>query len=134
MIPDDLDPVTASYHRCMYGEGFLDTFYDTFLDGAPDIQEKFRNTDFTHQKLMLRESLLLMIMYSLGQTQVRDELVQLAKRHDRNHVDIPPTMYERWLESLCVAVGKHDPEFSPEMEQQWRAAMQPGIDLMVSYY
>ncbi len=134
MIPDDLDPVTASYHRCMHGDGFMDTFYDTFLAGSPAVQEKFRNTDFARQKLMLRESLLLMIMYSLGQTQVREELIQLAKRHDRHHVDIPPAMYEMWLNALCIAVGKHDPEFTADIEQKWKTAMQPGIDLMISYY
>lgn len=134
MIPDDLDPVTASYHRCMHGEGFMDTFYDKFLEGSPEIQEKFRDTDFAHQKLMLRESLLLMIMYSLGQDSVRGELEQLAKRHDRNHVDIPPFMYEVWINALCFAVSKHDPKFTPEMERLWRAAMRPGIELMISFY
>ncbi len=134
MIPDDLDPVTASYHRCMHGSGFVDTFYDIFLASSPEVEFKFRHTDFTHQKLVLRESLLIMILFSQGQTSVREEIEQLAVRHDRDHVDIPPRLYELWLNSLCSAVKQHDPKFTPDVEQCWRDAMQPGIDLIKSHY
>ncbi|QDV86198.1 globin [Planctomycetes bacterium TBK1r] len=134
MIPDNLDPVTASYHRCMHGGEFVDSFYETFMASSPEVASKFRHTDFPHQKLMLRESLLVMIMFSQGQSRVREEVEQLAVRHDRDHLDIPPPMYELWIDALCSAVEQHDPKFTPEVEQQWRDAMQPGIDLMKSHY
>ncbi|WP_153556004.1 globin [Roseimaritima sediminicola] len=134
MIPDDIDPVTASYHRCMHGDGFLDTFYNGFLSSSPAVRDKFAHTDFAHQKLALRESLLMMIMLSLGNEGVRGELRKLARRHDRKHVDVAPPLYALWLDALCQAVREHDPEYTAETEQQWRAAMQPGIDLLVAAY
>ncbi|WP_442508503.1 globin domain-containing protein [Novipirellula sp. SH528] len=134
MIPDDLDMVTASYHRCMHSGGFVDTFYERFLASSPEVASKFRHTDFEHQKLMLRESLLMMIMFSQGLSHVREEIEQLAVRHDRDHVDIPPPMYDLWINALCHAVEQHDPKFTAEVEQDWRIAMQPGIDLMKSHY
>ena len=47
MLPEDIDAVTASYHRCMHGEGFVDTFYERFLAKSPEVAIKFQHTDFS---------------------------------------------------------------------------------------
>ncbi len=134
MIPDDSDAVIASYHRCMSDNGFTDTFYRLFLLSSGEVRTKFQFTDMVHQKLMLRESLLVMLMYSQNQDGTHEELMQLAARHDRKHVDIAPHLYDLWLDTLCTAIEQHDPEFTPQIEKLWRRAMQPGIDLMISKY
>lgn len=133
MLPA-LDEVTASYHRCRASDGFLDTFYDRFLAKSPDVAEKFRNTDFSRQKLMLRESLLSMLTFNLGSEEARQDLLRLAERHSRRGVDIPPHMYDLWLDALCEAVAEHDPEYTRELGDLWRASMRAGIDLLVSKY
>ncbi len=129
-----LDEVTASYHRCRASEGFFDTFYDRFLAKSPEVAEKFRHTDFKHQKLMLRESLISMLLFNLGSASARQDLDKLAERHSRRQVDIPPRLYDLWLDSLCETVELHDPEFKPELAAEWRTAMRAGIDLLVSKY
>jgi hypothetical protein len=43
MFPD-LDPVTASYHRCRASVGFIDTFYAHFLAKSREVADKFRRT------------------------------------------------------------------------------------------
>ena len=134
MLPSDLDDVTRSYHRCLSSKDFLDTFYDRFLAKSVEVAEKFRGTDFTRQKMMLRESLLMMVMFSRDPAALEDEMTQLAQRHDRNHVDIPAHLYTLWLDSLCEAIERHDPEYSPEIALKWRAAMQPGIEFLISKY
>ncbi|MGI9457479.1 MAG: globin [Aeoliella sp.] len=134
MLPDDINAVTASYHRCMYGEGFVDTFYELFLAKSPVVASKFRHTDFSHQKLMLRESLLMMVMFNYKELDVLAEMEQLAERHSRRGADIPPSLYILWLDALCEAIEKHDPAFKPELADQWREAMAAGIELMVSKY
>ena len=45
---------------------------------------------------------------------------------------ITPAMYAMWLDSLCEAVRRHDPEYSAELEQQWRVAMGSSIDAMIA--
>ena len=130
----DLDEVTASYHRCRVSEGFIDTFYDLFLSTSNEIADKFRNTDFKHQKLMLRESLLMMLLFNLDADATREELERLAERHSRSGADVPPSMYQLWLDSLCEAVQIHDPEYQPHLDDMWRNAMQPGIELIQSHY
>ena len=54
---------------------------------------------------------------------------RLTEKH--KVLDVPPEMYEMWLDSLCEAVGKHDPEYNDELEQQWREAMKPTIQRMI---
>ncbi len=133
MLPD-LDSVTASYHRCRESAGFIDTFYELFLAKSPKVAEKFRRTDFTRQKLMLRESLLSMLLFNLGSADARNELERLAVRHSRHGVDIPPPLYDLWLDALSETIARHDPQITPELAAEWRAAMRPGIDLLVGKY
>ena len=132
MVPDDTDAVLSSYRRCMSSEQFADSFYILFLASSEEVSAKFQFTDFVRQKLALRQSLLTMILFSLNQESNHDALLKLAIRHDRKHADIAPHLYTLWLETLCMAVEQHDPEFTPSLEQQWRHVMQPGIDLLIS--
>ena len=129
-----LDLVTASYHRCRESEGFFDTFYDRFLSKSQEVADKFRFTDFKRQKLMLRESLLAMLLYNMHYADAEEELEHLGERHSRHGVDIPPHLYELWLDAICETVALHDPEYTEEVSQLWREAMRPGIDLIVSKY
>ena len=134
MLPEDIDAVVASYHRSMHGGVFTDTFYDIFLAKSPEVAQKFRHTDFAHQKLALRQSLLMMIVFNRDSVSVRGELEALGERHSRQNVDIPPHLYTLWLDALCEALQLNDPKFAPQMEKKWRGAMQPGIDLIISRY
>lgn len=125
-----LDEVIESYHRCREDARFFDTFYDIFLLKSPEIAKKFKHTDFTHQKLMLRESLLEMLCLEQGMQGAREEIMSLGHRH--KDLQITSEMYTMWLDSLCEAVEKHDPQCTPLLAKKWREAMQPGIELMLS--
>jgi hemoglobin-like flavoprotein len=130
MAEHELDPLMASYHRCRADEQFVDTFYDLFLATSSDIRNMFVHTDFKRQKLMLRESLLELLCYARGMKGAEAEVIKLAQRHKQ--LEITPEMFAMWLDSLCQAVQKHDPEYTPEIGQLWRDAMQKGIDLMLA--
>jgi hypothetical protein len=47
-------------------------------------------------------------------------------------VKVKPAHYDLWLDALCEALAKHDPQFNPTVEQIWRNAMRKGIDLMIA--
>lgn len=130
----NLDAVSASYHRCRESEGFVDTSYERFLAKSPAVAEKFRNTNFARQKIMLRESLISMLLFNQGIENARTELELLAERHSRRCLDIKPELYGLWLDSLCEAVQLHDAECTPKLLQDWRVAMQAGIDLLTAGY
>ena len=83
---------------------------------------------------MLKGSLHVMLMLAGGKMQDQSGLQNLAKIHDRDHRNIPPPYYDLWLESIIWAVERSDPEFDDNLDQAWRAAMQPGIEFMRSKY
>lgn len=123
------DRVVASYHRARETGELFDTFYRLFLAKGPEIPPMFARTDFPHQKLMLRESLLEMLLFS--QTGAGREVIErLAERHQR--LNVQPRHYELWLDALCEALAQHDPKFNSELEQVWRNAMRSGIQLMAN--
>ena len=129
-MKDVCDQVIASYHRCRQSSAFFDTFYDIFLGKSPEIAAKFAHTDFARQKLMLRESLFEMLNYYGGIESVREEIEQLGKRHQQ--LEVRTEHYEQWLDALCEAVARHDPEYRDDLGEMWRKAMRPGIAMMLS--
>jgi hemoglobin-like flavoprotein len=121
------DQVIASYHRARQSGQLFDTFYVLFLAKSPEIPPMFARTDFPHQKLMLRESILEMLVFA--QTGMgRVEIERLAERH--RQLNVKPVHYELWLDALCEALAKHDSQFCSDLELMWRDAMRKGIEVM----
>lgn len=129
-MTDKSRDVMASYHRCRRDPQFVDSFYELFLAMSPEIARMFGQTDFTIQKLMLRESLLELLCFDQGVSGTREEIERLGRRHQT--LEVKPEMYVMWLDALCAAIQKHDPDYTPELEQRWRAALQRGIDVMIT--
>jgi hypothetical protein len=57
-------------------------------------------------------------------------LERLSKLHGRGRLDVPPWMYQRWLECFIDTLWKVDPEMSATLATAWRRALTPGIALM----
>ncbi len=123
------DKVVASYHRARQSGGLFDTFYSHFLGKSPDIPPMFVHTDFPHQKLMLRESLLEMLIFLQTESN-RVEIKRLAQRH--RLLNVKSEHYNLWLDALCEALAKHDCEFNARLERMWRDAMLKGIAVMLA--
>jgi hemoglobin-like flavoprotein len=121
------DQVIASYHRARQSGQLFDTFYSLFLSKSPEIPPMFARTDFPHQKLMLRESIVEMLVFAQTGSG-RAEIERLAQRH--RQVNVKPAHYDLWLDALCEALARHDPEFNPALEQLWRDSMRKGIAIM----
>jgi hemoglobin-like flavoprotein len=126
-MESSFDQVVASFHRARQTGQLFDTFYRLFLAKSPDISPMFARTDFPHQKLMLRESILEMLVFA--QTGLGgDEIQRLAERH--RQLNVKPVHYDLWLDALCEALATHDPEFNSELDSLWRDTMRKGIELM----
>jgi len=127
---DQSNALAESYYRCRRNGQFMDAFYDVFLSMSPEIAQRFAQTDFKVQKLLLRQSLLEMICFDRGMAGTREEIERLGRRH--RELNVTADMYSMWLDALCVAIAKHDPEYTPELEQVWRTAMRKSIDAIIT--
>ncbi|HSP56757.1 MAG TPA: hypothetical protein VLO12_00455, partial [Halomonas sp.] len=54
--------------------------------------------------------------------------------HGREHLDIPPHLYDLWLEALIETVRRFDDQYTDEAELAWRLVMAPGIVYMKFHY
>jgi hemoglobin-like flavoprotein len=129
-MTEQANELTASYYRCRRDERFLDTFYDAFLSKSPAVAQMFAKTDFILQKIVLRQSLLEMLCFDREMSGTREEIERLGLRH--KELRVTPEMYAMWLDSLCEAIQKHDPNYTPALEQLWREAMLKSIKEMVA--
>jgi hypothetical protein len=41
-------------------------------------------------------------------------------------------MYALWLDAVCEAIKKHDPSYTPALEQLWRTAMLKSIKEVIA--
>ena len=124
---DEITLVTQSYERCMQSPTFFSDFYSHFMSKGRLIQEKFKNTDMTHQMNALKHGLQYMIMFASGSKIAATKIDDLATTHDRNHRAISPDMYEDWMASLLQTVKEHDKEYSKELAWAWKNVMSHGI-------
>lgn len=114
--------------------GFLNRFYEIFIASSLEVAQKFQKTDFQHQVRALKASLCFLMMASSGASEAMQHLNEMAKLHDRHHLDIRPELYDLWLTCLLEAVREYDDQFDPETELAWRRVLGFGIEYMKSRY
>jgi hypothetical protein len=133
---DHVETFLASFKRCLTRPDFLLNFYGVFMASSDEVREKFKDTDFKRQTRVLAESLWAMVVVAQGEqgSPAWGDLPRLAARHSRQDLDIRPGLYDGWLDSLLEAARRHDPQFSPEIEDAWRKTLAPGIEYMRSRY
>ena len=130
----DYAAVLASYHRCEAVSDFFDTFYERFFAKSPEVPPKFARTNMDRQKQVIMASLLWVLRLYTGDPIAKTEIEKLSETHKQSGYDIKPELYDLWLDALCESFARHDPEYTPELEQRIRRVVQPAIDLMRSRY
>ena len=126
--------VQASFKRCEQTGDFAERFYSHFLGASDEIAPLFANTDFKKQRTLLRGSVFMMVMKEVDDTRAHGHFSKIGESHAHGQLDIKPELYEVWLDSLCATVKELDPEWTAELEDQWREKMRPAISLITSKY
>lgn len=120
--------VQQSFNRCTNSDGFYDDSYEVFLQSSDEVRELFANTTRAKQIVCARNGLSTILLYALGNATSENLLEDLIGKHGPQGLDVPPELYSNWVEALVSAVKIHDPEFSPQLEEAWRAAVQVGVN------
>jgi len=123
-----------SLTRCTSDPQFLERFYDLFLASSDEVRHKFSKTDLQKQRRMLQASFYMVMLAADGPLEGTVPLEYLAALHSQRHLDIPPHLYDLWLDCLLQAVRESDPQWTPETESLWRSMMAKGMAFMKARY
>lgn len=108
---------------------FFASFYERFIASSPLVAEKFKNIDMHAQKVMLKQSIY-HLLNLFTTKKIPNNLKEIARKHDRDHADIPPELYYLWMECLIDTVAEFDGRFSSDVELAWRLVCSQGIAFM----
>ena len=114
-------------------QDFFALFYDNFMASSPEVAERFKQTDMARQREMLHRSLEEMVAFSASRS-ATEQMRRVARLHSRDHLDIPPSLYDLRLESLVQTLHEADPECTEEVELAWRVVLAPGVAYMKFKY
>jgi hemoglobin-like flavoprotein len=136
MSGERVEAFLESLKRCQATPVFLTAFYERFMDSSDEVRQKFAHTDFERQTRMLADSLLVLAVAAQGRqdSPAWESLPTLAARHSKRQLDVPPHLYDLWLECLIQSARQCDPEFSPSVERAWRETLAVGIAYMKGNY
>lgn len=109
-------------------------FYARLLNADPRISQLFARTDFARQRDLFLRGICSLLDFSDGKAAGRLAIERLGELHSRKRMNIAPEMFVIWVDCLMATLAELDPQFSPELEQRWRQALQPGIDRIKQLY
>ena len=128
---------SQSFSRIMgagaYNPEFVGRFYTLFLNSSPDIAKRFHATDMSRQKTMLHDSFTTLVDFN-AHRRLTPQIQRLGAVHGPSGSDIPPGLYDLWLDSLMQTVREFDPDFNGETELAWRLTLAPGIAYLQHAY
>jgi hemoglobin-like flavoprotein len=128
------DLASASYQRCSEAPGFFESFYRNFFEACPEAAPRFAHTDFARQNKLLRHALGLLLIFPKQPDGEPTLLTRVAERHSRRDLDVPPSLYPPFVDSLITTIKQYDPAFSPVVEDAWRRTVEKGVGYMISKY
>ena len=130
----DVHAAKTSYDRCREAKGFFAAFYDDFFQADPAAHKLFARTDFVRQHQLLQHAIALLLLFPNQPDGDSSLLARVVERHSRRDLDIDPSHYGPFIDSLVRTVARFDPESSPAVERAWRDALAKGVAYMKAGY
>lgn len=135
MEKEGIKSVKQSFARCfLNGKNLIDDFYDVFLKSSPELPAYFAKTDFSQQKLLLRQGINCMIMYAEGVYAGSFCMDEIKISHSRKNYNIPPSKYVFWKNSLLEVLQKNDPQWNDDLHKLWTFVIDTGIKFIADGY
>jgi hemoglobin-like flavoprotein len=134
MTDAELALFNDSLTRCTSNPQFLERFYALFLASSDEVRHKFSQTDFQKQRRLLQATFYMVMLAVDGYPEGTVHLERLVDPHSQRHLDIPPHLYDVWLDCLLQAVREYDGPRTPETESLWQHMMANGTAFMKARY
>jgi len=126
--------VRQSFGRALGDRELLGKFYDRLINSSPEIGKAFVNVDMEKQKEILQMSLSMAILFPQDNVVAKHAMGRVRHSHSQANLNIKPALYQYWLDALLGVVAESDPDFTPELDRQWRAVMGVVIGYISSGY
>ena len=118
----------ASLVRCEFQNGTVfDRFYERFLEASELVPPYFASTDFAKQREVLRNGILMTILYAEGDRVGQVGVDWIRQTHSRAALDVKPDLYPLWLDTWIETVEEFDPDFDDDTAAAWRKVIQHSI-------
>lgn len=124
----------ASYERCCEAPDFFAAFYRNFFAACPEAEPRFADTDWEWQYKLLKHALGLLLIFPNQPDDAPSILRRVAERHSRRDLDVYPSLYPMWVDSMVATVKEFDTDFTMETEYAWRATLAKGVKYIISKY
>ena len=129
--PAQMAAARASFERIGSLQNFFPEFYQRFFAQCPEARPMFVKTNFEHQHRLLKHAIGLLLAFAgRAGSPEPNLLTRVADRHGRDDLRIPPDMYDPFVNALVDNVRHFDGQFTPELEEAWRATLAPGVEYM----
>lgn len=127
--------VRQSYQRCRSEDAFLERFLARFLSADRRVAATLGRYPQARQKVILDQSVRAAIQQQASGPGAADGIHRVVQVHSP-HGDVPidPALYPMWVESLIATVKDTDPEWVDALEQKWRAAIAPAVDVLMELH
>jgi hemoglobin-like flavoprotein len=124
----------ASFQRCCAAPDFFACFYRNFFRACPEAEPLFARTDFRRQHQLLRHAIGLLLAFPGQPADDPSILSRVAERHSRRDLNITPSLYPAFVDSLILTASEHDAQWDAATEDAWRRVIAPGVAFMQGRY
>jgi len=115
----------SSFARVSLDPGFIEQFYDFFLQSHPSIEPMFAHVDMVKQRQVLRSGIAMLLLFARGDEMSKMILDRVIEKHKL--LNLSPDLFQYWEESLLKALRGFDGNWNPELERIWRKTLSKGI-------
>ena len=127
--------IVESVERILADKDILgERFYEVFFTRNPDVKKHFEGVEIRRQAVLLTAALALIEQnYSKPSPAITQYLHYLGTKHHARQIS--RELYVHWTNAMIETLsGFHGDDWSAELEQQWREAIDMAAELMLEGY
>jgi hemoglobin-like flavoprotein len=127
--------INQSLHKILQSKDDLARmFYEHFLEKHPEVRHFFAKVDLGRQRILLTTSLMVIERFHANATPAVEQYLQyLGTKH--HEMAIPRGAYDKWTVAMLETMQEfHGNDWSPELSDQWKAAIEQAKELMLQGY
>lgn len=109
-------------------------FYEHFLTQYPEHRPLFVRVDLARQQVLLTTTLMIVERFHSSPSPAVEQYLQyLGTKH--HQLEIPRSAYDQWTAAMLTTMQRfHGDDWSEDLAQQWRAAIENARDRMFQGY